>query len=317
MTGELAPRTRPSRTSTALRWALFLLVTGFFAVALGERWSEVATSVGRLSWWVLPAALSLAVTGLLGTWWSWMVVLRSLGVSAPRTPLSRMFFVGQVGKYVPGAVWPVVLQLRYAHDLSVPRSTVAASFLQTLALGTGTALLCALLAVPALVQGTLGAIGWWLLLVLPVVALVLVHPRLAGASLDLVQRIRGREPLRLGTTWGTAGRASLGTLTFWLIGGLHLWVVVVDLGADPWTSLAVSVGGLALGMGLGPLIAVLPAGAGIREVVVVAALSAVLDLPAAVAAALVSRAVLMVADGALAVGSLVWPGGSARTAGAA
>ena len=50
---------------------------------------------------------------------------------------------------------------------------------------------------------------------------------------------------------------------------------------------------LALAMGIGPLFVVLPAGAGAREAVLVASLTTVLPVPDAVAAALVSRAVLV------------------------
>jgi uncharacterized membrane protein YbhN (UPF0104 family) len=92
-----------------------------------------------------------------------------------------------------------------------------------------------------------------------------------------------------------------GSCWFWFVGGLHLWVLAVQLGGDPGPSLAVSIGALALGVSLGPLFVVLPAGAGLREAVLVAGLSAVLPVPDAVAAALISRAVMVLGDGALAL----------------
>ena len=52
-------------------------------------------------------------------------------------------------------------------------------------------------------------------------------------------------------------------------------------------------------MSIGPLLVFLPAGAGVREIVLVAALSSVVPVADAVAAALLSRAVLVLGDGVL------------------
>ena len=73
----------------------------------------------------------------------------------------------------------------------------------------------------------------------------------------------------------------------------------MDLGADPLSALPVCIGAWGLAMGLGPLIVFLPAGAGVREAVLVAAITTLLPLPDAVAVALVSRAVVVLGDCAL------------------
>ncbi len=57
-----------------------------------------------------------------------------------------------------------------------------------------------------------------------------------------------------------------------------------------------SIGALALAMGLGPAVVFLPAGVGVREAVLVAALTTVLTLPDAIAVALVSRALVVLGD---------------------
>ena len=92
---------------------------------------------------------------------------------------------------------------------------------------------------------------------------------------------------------------------FWALAGLHIWLLVVDLGGDPVSSLLVSLGAWGLAMGLGPVIVFLPAGAGVREAVLVAALTTVLPLPDAVAVALVSRAVVVLGDCTLGLFSFV------------
>jgi uncharacterized membrane protein YbhN (UPF0104 family) len=79
----------------------------------------------------------------------------------------------------------------------------------------------------------------------------------------------------------------------------------VGLGADPLETFPIALGGFAIAFSLGPLLVVLPAGAGVREAVLVVLLSAVLSTPDATAVALTSRALLILTDGLLALGAVL------------
>jgi glycosyltransferase 2 family protein len=62
------------------------------------------------------AVIAAGVLGLVGTLLIgevWLALLRGLGVTAPRLEAARVFFVSQLGKYVPGAVWPAVAQMEF------------------------------------------------------------------------------------------------------------------------------------------------------------------------------------------------------------
>jgi glycosyltransferase 2 family protein len=84
----------------------------------------------------------------------------------------------------------------------------------------------------------------------------------------------------------------------WLLYGMQIWVLAIRVRADSGVALPLSVGGFALAWSVGFLIFFLPAGAGAREVVLIAILghSAGLALAAAGAVALVSRAASLAAD---------------------
>jgi glycosyltransferase 2 family protein len=56
-----------------------------------------------------------------------------------RTPL--VFYLGQLGKYVPGTIWPVVTQMRLGRDYRVPPRTSGAAFAVFMLLLVGTGLL--------------------------------------------------------------------------------------------------------------------------------------------------------------------------------
>ena len=68
-------------------------------------------------------------------------------------PAARLFFVAQLGKYLPGSVWPVVAQMRMGRELGIPRQRTALAFLLTLGLSVLVGMLVGLSALPALLRG--------------------------------------------------------------------------------------------------------------------------------------------------------------------
>jgi len=87
-------------------------------------------------------------------------------------------------------------------------------------------------------------------------------------------------------------------------------VLVVGLGAGALEALPVAVGAFALAFSIGPLLVVLPAGAGVREAALVVLLLPVLGVAEATAVALTSRGLLMLTDGVLAGAAVALPRGS-------
>ncbi len=60
----------------------------------------------------------------LGTWLTmigWKTLLRDLGSDLHLAPASGVYFVGQLGKYLPGSLWSVLVQADIASHLKVPR----------------------------------------------------------------------------------------------------------------------------------------------------------------------------------------------------
>jgi glycosyltransferase 2 family protein len=88
----------------------------------------------------------------------------------------------------------------------------------------------------------------------------------------------------------------------WTMLGVHLWLLARPLGASSAT-LPVTVGVFALAFVAGLVLVPLPAGLGVREGLLVAALAPSLGTGVAVTAALLSRLVLVVVDLALAAGT--------------
>ncbi len=276
-----------------------------FAWALAGKWSEIVDRLGDQHPAVVLGALALALAGVFLSFLLWRGTLTTLGSTLPVRSGARLFFVTQLGKYLPGAVWPVVAQMRMGRELGVPRQRMALAFLLTLGLSTLVGILVGVAALPALLraEGRLVLLG---LLALPLLGALLV-PRVLNALLGLGLRVIRRPGLDQPLTGRDVSRGVGSALLFWLVYGGHVWLLAVGLGADPLAALPVAIGGFAIAFSLGPLLVVLPAGAGVREAVLVILLASVLPTPAATAVALTSRGILMLTDGLLALGAAAVP----------
>lgn len=279
-----------------LRIGAFALMLAFAAVVVTTNWTGVSSALRQLSAPYAVAALPGAVAAMVAALFVWRGVLADLGSPVAVRDAARVFYLSQLGKYVPGSVWSMVAQVELSRDLHIPRRTsVAAGVVSvavsvTVGLASGSAVL--LLAAPAA-----AARYRWLLLAVPVL-LTLLHPKVLSRALGLGYRLLRREPLPKAPTWPGMLRVAGFQLVVWLCLGLHTWPLLAGMGADPTRALPVAIGGYALAYSAGQLAVGLPAGAGVREAVLVLAFAPLLpgSAAAALVVALLSRISLVVVD---------------------
>ena len=296
---------RTSWRRTLVSALLLVVVAAAFGWALKGQWSEIVDQLRDQNPLVLVGALAMALLGVFMSFLLWRGTLRVLGSGLPVRPAARLFFLTQLGKYLPGAVWPVLAQMRMGRDLGVPRQRMGLAFLLTLGLSTLVGILVGVAALPALLQAE-GRVVLLGLLALPVLLALLV-PRVLNGLLARALQLLRRPGLDAPLSGRVMARGVGWALAFWVVYGGHVWLLAVGLGADPWEALPVAIGGFAIAFSLGPLLVVLPAGAGVREAVLVLLLHSVLSTPEATAVALTSRGILMATDGLLALGAGLVP----------
>jgi hypothetical protein len=280
-------------TWVKLAFLAAVLVLGALFVA--RRWDELARVFGELSWPAVVAAVPLAVLAQLAAMAAYRAIMADLDAPLPVAPAGRVYFVSQLGKYLPGTVWGMVALVTLSREYKVLRKTSLAAGLLALGFAVATAVLLAAVLLPF---GALDSVRhfWYVGLLIPL-TLVGLHPRVVGTVLDAALRRLGRWPMPAHMSYrGTLRVAGWQSLS-WLLFGLHAWVLVLGLGgaATP-TTLAVSIGGFALSYGIGPLFVLMPAAAGVRETAIVLTLGTAVGGTTALAVALVSRMVLVVVD---------------------
>lgn len=291
-----------TRSPGPLTWVLLAVVAGFVIFAVANNWDAVRADLALLSWGDIAVSLAAGALASLCSALSWRVVLHGLGASLPLPGALAVFFVGQLGKYVPGSVWTAAVQAQLGRERGVRGTTMLVSYVMALMLSVGTGALVGLL----VLVGSTGSEQWPMLglaiLVAGAVAVPLARPDLVNRLLGWAAQKAGRSvpPVSLpGRTLAVAAVASLGT---WAFFGLHVWLLARPLGAAA-ADLPVVTGAFALAFVAGLLVVPLPAGAGVREGILIATLTPVIGAQAALTVSLVSRFVLLLADVVLAIAS--------------
>ena len=290
---------------------LFVLAAfTFIAVRLADDWEAALQAARALSVWSLLASFAAAMLGLGLTALAWRQLLAGLGHRVAVVPAAGVFFVSQLGKYVPGSVWPYLAQARLGQTLDVPaaRSAQAGLTFVLLHLLTGV-----VVGAPRLLMGDdLDSRFAWALLVVPAV-LLLVHPRVTTWLMARAGRLLRLDVAPAAPRWGTLAAAAGWILGAWVLYGLSLAAVVAPI--EPleatdvlWLTSAYALAWSVGFVGAAVLVVAAPAGLGFREVALFATLSGVVGQGAAGVVVLLSRVVMTLAD-------VVWAIVAGRAAG--
>jgi uncharacterized membrane protein YbhN (UPF0104 family) len=239
-------------------------------------------------------AFFAVLVGLAASALSWRALLIELGEQLPWRSAMRVFFVGQLGKYVPGGVWPVLAQMDLGNTAGARPRRVGATAVVVMGINVTTGLLVALACLPFVSSHALHRSGW--VLVLLPVGLALLYPRLLGRVVDRLLRFAGKEGLDRPLRWRGVLVATFWSLVMWACYGVQIALLAHPLASSGHRLPLLSTGAYALAWVVGFVVVVAPAGAGAREGMLVLALAPALTASAATAVALVSRLVMTAAD---------------------
>lgn len=304
MRGALMGRILEVLRSTPVRAGFLLLALGLAIWAIAARWDEVVDALARTAPWAVGAALVLSLIYVLLTMMAWRAVLADLGSRLAPSATASVFLVSQLGKYVPGGVWNIVAAAEVGSDHDVPRRRSVSAMAVAVLLSLVGGLLLALAVVPFAPSEIADRFGW-AFVALPVVVAVLMPPVL-NRLLGVLLRLTRRPPLETALTWRGVGEALAWTLASWIAAGVQVWVLAVGVGMTPDVpTLLLCIGGYAMAWSVGFLVIFVPAGAGVREVILAVVLGGSLAAGEVLVVVILSRLVLTIADVALGLLGLV------------
>jgi uncharacterized membrane protein YbhN (UPF0104 family) len=297
-------RRRAAAFTSAIGIVIAVAGLAFVTRTLVRDWDQTRELLQDAEWRWLAVAVPVCLVGMTGVGLPWRAIIDALGERHGFVDTLRWYFPGQLGKYVPGGIWPVVGRGELAVKGGVTRSVAYTSVALSLALTYLAAGLVALFfLVVSILTGEETGGGIWALLILPVGLLVL-HPAVLRRLVLLAERVLSREvPVQV-PPYGTTVRLILMHVPAWVLIGTGTWLVARAFDPSPPFAQVVFAGVLSWIVGF--VIIPVPGGIGVREAAFAAA---AVSLPDDVAAtvAIVSRLCFIAADLLGAAVIVLWP----------
>jgi uncharacterized membrane protein YbhN (UPF0104 family) len=280
---ETAPQPAPRRRT----WLRLAIELGVLVLVSAFVWRSVVDACHQLhdykfqlqpAWLVASGAFYLL--GLLPMGIFWFYVLRALGQHAHLAETLRAFYIGHLGKYVPGKALVVILRTGLIHSERVSAGVAAASvFLETLTMMAVGAFLAAVILAGGL-HRDIAAQHPYLMPLAAGIIVVSGLPTLPPVFRRLALQFRvGRNDPEIesklrGVTWRLMIVGWIGVAAGWTLIGWSLWATLRGMGIEglePVGHLQYYVAAAALAVVAG-FLSLLPGGAVVRELILTAIL---------------------------------------------
>lgn len=283
--------------------AFAVVAVALLTWALAKEWGSFVDAIKSLTLGSLAVASISAVFALVCSAMSWRASFLALGMSLDVLTSLRVYFESQIGKYIPGSVWPVVSQMEMAKSEGFSRVRSGTAAVLAMIVGVVTSGSVAAILLVASSPSALKTY-WYVLLAVGLGAIVI-----SPGGLRLILGVLGRVFRKKFDTSEINGHGILLSVGWgvlmWLSYGVHTWVILGDLTGPDRVSFISATAAFTLAWVVGFLVVIAPAGVGIREAVMVVVLSGSVDERSALAFAVISRVILTVVDGLAAGGAFV------------
>lgn len=280
-----------------------LLIFGFLARTLYLGWDEIVAYDWDLDYLDLIIAFSLMLAAAAFYAYLWKVILEKLGTPLSYRKSYRIFFLSQLGRYLPGKVWGILGLVYLSQKEGVPKVISGASVTLQLLLQVVSGVIVFVMTLPFWGNAEAGTGLYGLLVLLPV-GLIFLHPALVNRGLNLALRITGQPEMELSWRYSyLLGQLGLWGI-FWLVNGVAHYFLIRSIYSSSLPPIPVLAGIFAIAWVAGFLSLVTPSGLGVMEGTLVFLLSFYFPVHVATVIALWSRFARTVGD--LACATIAW-----------
>lgn len=280
---ERAKATRRILQTIVIGTLLWFVIRDF-----SRNWQNVA----GYDWRFDVPRLVVSLAGLFGVLASmvpiWRLILGLMGHRLPMGTAWRIWFVSNLGKYVPGKIWQVTGMVLMCERAGVPKRVTAVSVVLAQALSTlsGLGIFGAYILVAG---GQIGHMWGYSAGGLAVAGILVLHPRVLEWAINLALRAARREPIRVGFTFWQLLKITGLYLLSWCGYGLALYLFMTSLAPLPPSLVWVIIPIHAAAYTAGLLVLLVPGGIGVRESILALFLGFHLPQAVAISSAWLSR----------------------------
>ena len=279
-----------ARLSSVLGIVIGIAGVAFVARTLISKWDEVSDAFSQVDAINLVLSLLLGLAAMTSIGWIWVTMIVARSHNVRHRNAMAWYFTGQLGKYVPGGIWPIVGRAELAVRNGIPRLDAYAS--------TGLSLVTTYAAAVVTIGiGAAATTGHRLIAVLIAISLVLAfaafsQPSLRAAIIRVATRVSPSassltDPKRL-------ARLTVVHIPAWILMSLSTSVTATAFGAK--ISIADMLFITTTSWLAGFVVVGVPGGIGVREAVFTSLAGGIIGTPMAVSLALMSRVVFIAVD---------------------
>jgi uncharacterized membrane protein YbhN (UPF0104 family) len=280
------------RIQVWLKRCLQLIIMGIIFFFLGRSVYRNWDDVRHYDWQfnspyvILSLILLLSALGLMV--FLWRSILMKMNHTLPFKKAWRIWFVSNLGRYVPGKVWQILGMVYLCEREGIPKVATTTSVLLAQAWSILSAFI--LMGVYVLVAGPQAFPRMSILLIALVpLGFVLVYPPILEKLINRLLVLLKKEPLRLSMSFGDSLAFLAKYFLSWIVYGVAFSLFIFSIQAVPLTTVPAFICIFAASYTLGFLFLLVPGGLGVREGLIAALLSASMPLHIATIISLLSR----------------------------
>ncbi len=287
-----------------LKLSVRTLVLGLVAWGIwrtvNQAWPQLEArgfALGQVQFrWLILAGLCYLV-GLAPCWFFWHRTLRAMGQDPRWRESLRAFWIGHLGKYVPGKAMVVVLRTGLVHSARVSKTVAATSvFVETLSMMAVGACVASVILLITSTHWPLTCLALLLMVcsgvptLPPIFRFCVRLLRVHRANPQMEQAIAGVDYRLMSTGWVTI---SVG----WVFLGVSLWATLRSLPAVdvPLGSMPLLTATVALAMVAG-FLSLIPGGLGVRDWILMELLAPQFGIDVALVSAILLRLVWLLSE---------------------
>jgi len=272
---------------------ILLAIFYFLGRSLLLNWGKIKNYQWELNYLLLFCSFFLLSLVYLLLIKIWLSLLKKIGSKIPFWKMFKIWFISNLGKYLPGKVWTVLGMIFLLEKEGVSKR----KGLTTAIIGQALSVLSALLLSFILLGYSLydqmfskNPIVFILILFFSIVVfLIIAYPKLLEMVINLGLGISKKERISLELKSGELFLYLLFYILSWFLFGLAFMVFIKSIIPVSWNLYFSLTGAFAFSLTLGFLAVFVPGGLGVREGILVLLLSLYFPLPVATLLSIFSR----------------------------
>lgn len=280
-----------------VKYGLIALVVYFAGKQLIENWTEVKKYDWTINWPLLVCSVALHILAFTLFASTWCILMRAFGHHITIAQGFKVSYVVNLGRYIPGKVWPILGQVYMLRKINVTQEEAITSWGIATILGLPGAFLAGFIAMgfhPQMLQQTLGDnVGWG-----PIAAVVVtiggsfllaLAPQKTMLPVNFLLKLLGRKPVELKLTMKVIFQVYGGYFVSWVFYGIAFYTFVRSIVPDAPVPPVAAMGAFVMAYIIGWLALFSPGGIGVRELVLISVLSPFMGTAAASGIAVAAR----------------------------